>query len=160
MDNCVLFANKDGESPTLLGMANTDAPKKKGTLSWCLLLNFLLEDETGMPTPDEHAALTDFQDKLEARVSAVTDIVWAAHLSSEGQRDAFFYVADPEPVAALMSQIVDSETRHPFRYELVHDPDWARVNGIFSQVLRPEPAEPSTGLFLPWFLERLRAWFR
>jgi hypothetical protein len=95
---------------------------------WCihLTVHFDDADERGYPPKREGEAIDQFSESVLAQLRRLDTVIEAARLTGHGAREFWWYVRDPDPMHALLSQIAaQRELYRAFDYDINLDIDWA-----------------------------------
>jgi hypothetical protein len=94
---------------------------------WCIHVRVYCDavDELGYPTPAENTAIDEFSEALLAHLRARASVIEAARLTGHGAREFWWYVREPDPMHALLTQYASApELFRAFDYDINLDADW------------------------------------
>ena len=94
-----------------------------------LIVHFDDADENGYPTKRENAAIDQFSEAVISRLRALDTVIEAARLTGHGAREFWWYVRDPDPMHALLTDIAaQPELYRAFDYDINLDVDWSSLD--------------------------------
>ncbi len=98
---------------------------------WCVHLTVHCDavDDLGYPTPAENASIEEFTGTLLARMRFIGGVIEAARLTGHGAREFWWYVQEPDPMHALLTEFAaQPELFRAFDYDIALDADWDVLN--------------------------------
>ena len=98
----------------------------RSSFPWLLELHIQMKAERpdGMPAGDELETLNGFEDALVAGLKRVATIHAIGHLTGDGLREVYCYLAEPDVVHAYLAELRRHQQIREFEYRITNDPDW------------------------------------
>ena len=124
-----VIKGKTADGKPLFGVVHS---RQYRTFSDRPLFPWLLEIDIAMnvTTPDglaagqELATLSRFEYSLVTALARVTTIHPIGHITADGVREVYCYLAEPEVVHAFLSELARHEQVREFQYQIDEDPAW------------------------------------
>jgi hypothetical protein len=94
---------------------------------WCIHLTVHCDavDERGYPTPSEDTSVEEFSGALLAVLRDSGSVIEAARLTGHGAREYWWYVRDPDPMHAILTNVAaQPQLFRAFDYDIELDADW------------------------------------
>lgn len=100
-----------------------------------ITLDLLNAGENGLGTKEEFEKLQDIESTLELSLSASNQSIYAGRITSNGQREFYFYTADTLSFENICLGVVNDFQNYNFRIGFKIDAAWE----IYQKVLYPNP---------------------
>ena len=98
-------------------------------------LDLLQSGENGLGTKEEFEKLQDIESSLELSLTASNKSIYAGRITTNGQREFYYYTADTINFENICLNVVEDFKNYSFRIGFRSDSDWE----IYQNVLYPNP---------------------
>ena len=120
---------KTADGKPLLGVVHSLQYRtfsNRSSFPWLLEIDIAMDVTTpdGLPAGKELATLNRFEDAIVAALARVTTIHPIGHLTGDGVREVYCYLAEPEVVHAFLSELTRHKQVREFQYQIDEDPAW------------------------------------
>jgi uncharacterized protein (TIGR01619 family) len=89
----------------------------------------------GLSSNEEFDELVRVEDSLEAIIASGSNTTYTGRNTSSGNRDFYFYTADPEAFAEAVESKMSAHPEYQFEIGARHDPEWS----VYFEFLYPSP---------------------
>lgn len=130
----VKMGMKDGKQGFLTCRDDIKVFSNRNDYPWllmvCIEINGVRDD--GLTSSDDAKILNNFEDILELNFARLVKVIFVGRTTWNGWRDLYFYINDPEPIHAYLSQVIAiKDYPKKFEYRIEKDEEWEKAIEIF-----------------------------
>ena len=133
------FSNVDDKLGSIavdLGLAAIAPIQDQNNVCW-VSIKMLIPRTDGLSSSEESGVLGDIEDQLAERMTAKHSATHVGRLTSDGNRDIYFYLGDTLLVDKTISDVMINYPKYSFEYDSKEDKEWS---GYFD-FLYPAPQQ-------------------